>query len=266
MGVSGSAPATPTAPCNKHLAHVRDPRSPSAGILRTPIEVVSSPAGSPQPGPAEPAAGTSQDWDPRSPTPGISRTPMRAISSDSVDHLVKQLSEAFGAEAAPPEPAAAACPVEEAAAAEPARRSSPPPAAASGEEAERPPSPSPSAAPGRPARVAGPGFSSGKWLVSGVTYLQPPGPGSNTLKPVRRKTNNKIMATSGGTGRSPLSILQDDNSPSAPAPRQGKRHVLGENLGEKKEVTVDLSRSLKSGNCAWSNLNKENQQCPFVEN
>lgn len=39
MGVSGSAPATPTAPRNKHLAHLRDPRSPSAGILRTPIEV-----------------------------------------------------------------------------------------------------------------------------------------------------------------------------------------------------------------------------------
>ncbi|XP_074016256.1 cell division cycle-associated protein 3 isoform X2 [Numenius arquata] len=168
MGVSGSVPATPTAPRNKHLAHVRDPRSPSVGILRTPIEVVSSPVDSPQPGPAEPAVGTSQDWDPRSPTPGISRTPMRAVSSGS--------------------------------------------------------------------------------------------------KPIRRKTNNKIMATSGGTGRSPLSILQDDNSPGAPAPRQGKRHVLGENIGEKKEVIVDLSRSLKSGNCAWSNLNKENQQCPFVEN
>ncbi|XP_008944286.1 PREDICTED: cell division cycle-associated protein 3, partial [Merops nubicus] len=84
-------------------------------------------------------------------------------------------------------------------------------------------------------------------------------------KPVKRKTNNKVMATS-GTGRPPLSILRDDNSPSAPTPRQGKRHVLGENLGEKKEVTVDLSRSIKSGNCTWSDLNKENQQCPFVEN
>lgn len=42
--------------------------------------------------------------------------------------------------------------------------------------------------------------------------------------------------------------------------------MLGENPGEKKEVTVDLSRSLKSGNCAWSDSNKENQQCPFVEN
>ncbi|KAF1487514.1 Cell division cycle-associated protein 3, partial [Eudyptula minor novaehollandiae] len=268
MGVSGSVPATPR---NKHLAHVRDPRSPTAGILRTPIEVVSSPAGSPQPGPAEPAAGTSQDRDPRSPTPGISRTPMRAASGDSVDRLVKQLSEAFGAETAPQEPAppGAACPAEEPAAEEPARWSSPSAggpgtAAPSGEEAERPPSPS--AALARPARVAAPGFS-GKCSVWWVTQprLRVPG-GLHGSKPVRRKTNNKVMATSGGTGRSPLSILQDDNSPSAPAPRQSKRHMLGENLGEKKEVTVDLSRSLKSGNCAWSDLNKENQQCPFVEN
>ncbi|NXW06437.1 CDCA3 protein, partial [Fregetta grallaria] len=257
MGVSGSAPA---ALCNKHLAHVSDPRSPSAGILRTPIEVVSSPAGSPQPDPAEPAAGTSQDRDPRSPTPGISRTPMRAATSDSVDRLVKQLSEVFGAEAAPQEPAprGAACPAEELAAEEPARGSSPP--APSGEEAERPPSPS--AAPARAARLAGPGFSSGKCSVWGV---KAPCAWRAARKPVRRKTNNKVMATSGGTGRSALSILQDDNSPSAPAPRQGKRHVLGENPGE-KELTVDLSRSLKSENCAWSDLNKENQQCPFVEN
>ncbi|XP_058703983.1 cell division cycle-associated protein 3 [Poecile atricapillus] len=234
MGVSGSAPATPAAPRNKHLAHVSDPRSPTAGILRTPIEVVSSPAGSPQPSPAEPLAGTGQERDPRSPTPGISRTPMRAVSSDSVDRLVKQLSEAFGTETATLEPApqGAAGPAEE-----PARRGSPP----AGEAAERPPSPS-TARPGRPAGHGPPSVS----------------------KPIRHKPNNKFMATSGGTGRSPLSILQDDNSPSAPAPRQGKRHVLGENLGEKKEV--DPSRSLKSGNCTWSDLNKENQQCPFVEN
>ncbi|XP_050187985.1 cell division cycle-associated protein 3 isoform X2 [Myiozetetes cayanensis] len=168
MGAAGSAPATPAAPRNKHLAHVSDPRSPTAGILRTPIEVVSSPAGSPQPSPAEPPAAAVQERDPRSPTPGISRTPMRAVSSGD--------------------------------------------------------------------------------------------------KPVRHKPNNKIMVTSGGTGRSPLSILRDDNSPSTPAPRQGKKHVFGENLGEKKEVTVDLSKSLKSGSCAWNDLNKENQQCPFVEN
>ncbi|NXD43979.1 CDCA3 protein, partial [Copsychus sechellarum] len=250
MGVSGSAPATPAAPHNKHLAHVSDPRSPTAGILRTPIEVVSSPAGSPQPSPAESLAGTDQERDPRSPTPGISRTPMRAVSSDSVDRLVKQLSEAFGAEAGAPEPAPprAAGPAEE-----PARRSSPP--------AERPPSPG-TARPGRP---AGHGLPSGKcsvWADRAPCARSAARDGGE--QPIRHKPNNKFMATSGGTGRSPLSILRDDNSPSAPAPRQGKRHMLGENLGEKKEV--DLSRSLKSGNCAWSDLNKENQQCPFVEN
>uniref|UniRef100_A0A8B9GP64 Cell division cycle associated 3 n=1 Tax=Amazona collaria TaxID=241587 RepID=A0A8B9GP64_9PSIT len=238
MGVSGSTPVR-----SQRLAHVSDPRSPSAGILRTPIEVVSSPGCSPPPGPAELAASTTQDRDPRSPTPGIFRTPMRAVSSDSVDCLVKQLSEVFRtkAESREPAPPAAAYPAEE-----PARRSPSEVAILSGEAAERPPSPS--AVPARPARAAGAGFFS---------------VGS---KPIRYKTNNKILATSGGTGRSPLSILQDDNSPSAPAPRQGKRHMLGESLGEKKEVMVDLSRSLKSGNCAWSDLNKENQQCPFVEN
>ncbi|NWX43512.1 CDCA3 protein, partial [Steatornis caripensis] len=259
MGVSGSALATPG---SARLAQVSDPRSPSAGILRTPIEVVSSPANSPQPGPAEPAAGTSQARDPRSPTPGIFRTPLRAISSDSVDRLVKQLSDAFGATAALPAPRGATRPAEETA------QRSPPPAggpeaaaAAPGEEAERPPSPG--AASARTPRAAGPGFSSGECSPCHdmLCFLLSVG-----SKPVRRKTNNKIMVTSGGTGRSPLSILQDDNSPSAPAPRQGKRHVLGENLGEKKEVTVDVNRSLKSGNCAWNDLNKENQQCPFVEN
>ncbi|NXX50235.1 CDCA3 protein, partial [Tricholaema leucomelas] len=249
MGVSGSAPATPPVLRNKHLAHVSDPRSPSAGIPRTPIEVVSSPMGSPQPSPAEPAVNISQDWDPRSPTPGIFRTPMRAAWSDSVDHLVKQLGETFGAEAAAqePVPSGAACPAED-----PARRSSLPaggPGAAtvvSEEKVEAPPSPS--AAP---------------------TSLSPCCDTCFLLslgsKPMKRKTTTKVMAAAGGAGRSPLSILQDDNSPSAPAPRQGKRHVLGESLGE-KEVMVDPSRSLRSGNCAWSDLNKENQQCLFVEN
>ncbi|NXX79225.1 CDCA3 protein, partial [Urocolius indicus] len=283
MGVSGSAPATPR---NRHLAHVSDPRSPSAGILRTPIEVLSSPADSPQLGAAEPEPATGQGCDPRSPTPGISRTPMRTAASgkrrcaarvgglarrlasparllslfppppaDSVEHLVKQLSEAFGMEAAARQPAPPGAGCGEAAE-EPAWRNAAPaaapePAACTVEQTERPPSP---AATPQTIQIQDP------FCDPLMCFLLSPG-----SKPVRRKANNKIMASSAGTGRSPLSILQDDNSPSAPASRQGKRHVLGENLGE-KEVTADLSRNLKPGNCAWSNLNKENQQCPFVEN
>ncbi|NXR13388.1 CDCA3 protein, partial [Semnornis frantzii] len=265
MGVSGSAPATPAALRNKHLAHVSDPRSPSAGIPRTPIEVVSSPVGSPQSGPAEPAVTIGQDRDPRSPTPGIFRTPTRATWSDTVDDLVKQLGETFGAEAAvqEPVPPGAACSAEE-----PARRSSLPaggPGVATVVSEEKVEAlPSPSAAPVWPARLAGHGFASGRCWEGGEARPRLRVP-CTSLKPMKRKPTTKVMAAAGGAGRSPLSILQDDNSPSAPASRQGKRHVLGENLGE-KELTVDPSRSLKSGNYAWSDLNKENQQCPFVEN
>lgn len=235
MGASGSAPATPVPGSlrNRHLAHVSDPRSPSAGILRTPIEVVSSPAGSPQPGPAQ--AGV-QDADPRSPTPGIYRTPMKDTPSDSVECLVRQLGEAFAVETVTPEP--------------------PPPVAARALE--------------EPALQGAVELQPGRGLEPGCEAAARPhrcaGPGLATGgKHIRRKASNKILATSGGIVRSPFSILQDDNSPSAPVQRQAKKHILGENPGE-KEVAVDLSRSLKAGNCAWSDLNKENQHCPFVEN
>nr|XP_038036308.1 cell division cycle-associated protein 3 [Anas platyrhynchos] len=224
MGAAGSAPATPAPPRARRPEHVRDPRSPSAGILRTPIEVLSSPAApSPQHGPAA---------DPRSPTPGISRTPMKEALSDSLQRLVEQLSEAFGAHSESP---VAARPRQE-------------PAAAPRGEAERPPSPAACCeATPKAARSAGTAPAAGS-------------------KYARRKAGNKILVTSGGNSRSPFSVLQDDNSPSASAPRQVKRHVLGENLGEKEIVAADLSRNLKAGNCPWSDLNKENQQCPFVEN
>lgn len=88
---------------------------------------------------------------------------LRPSPAESLDRLVRQLNEAFGAEAAAREPGPAS-PDEEPVVEEPARRSSPP-AAAPGDEAERPPSPS--AAPARPGRLAGPGFSSGKWGVWG---------------------------------------------------------------------------------------------------
>ncbi|XP_015728276.1 cell division cycle-associated protein 3 [Coturnix japonica] len=194
---------------------------------------MSSPSSSPMPGAAHTGC---QGADPRSPTPGISRTPMKDTPSDSVECLVRQLGEAFAIDAATPEPPppAAARVLEE-----PAQRG------AVELQPEKGPETSCEAA-ARPHRCAGPGLA----------------PGS---KHVRRKANNKILATSGGTVRSPFSILQDDNSPSAPVQRQAKKLILVENAGE-KEVAADLSRNLKAGNCAWSDMNKENQQCSFVEN
>ncbi|CAM4433343.1 cell division cycle-associated protein 3 [Lepidochelys kempii] len=268
MGAAESFPATPTSKpfLNKHLAHVSDPRSPTPGILRTPIEVESSPQRSPLAEPQEvvTAAEQSQSWDPRSPTLGISRTPMKAVMADTINCLVKQLSEAFGAETMEqeslleepldqgPNLGAACAPEEETNGKNlrgegSARDASQEKIPMWGEE-KQPPSNTCTQPVMRPAHFTDPPRTSGG-------------------KPTRRKASNKVLAASGGTGRSPLSILQDDNSPSTLTPRQGKRHPsLSENPREWKEVAADPGCSLKSGGRAWNNLNKENQHCHLVEN
>ncbi|XP_060679154.1 cell division cycle-associated protein 3 [Hemiscyllium ocellatum] len=111
MGTSGSTCAeTPLRPPhrNRHLAHALDPRSPSAGILRTPIEVLSQPS----PGDAggrqevEQAAtaappvraggpSTPRPPDPRSPTPGVVRTPFAFSVTARLSRLARQLSGVF---------------------------------------------------------------------------------------------------------------------------------------------------------------------------
>ncbi|XP_043935542.1 cell division cycle-associated protein 3 [Protopterus annectens] len=92
---------TPVRPLvNKHLANTADPRSPTAGIVRTPIEVEGTPKSSEveEQYDEEVVLGRVellQGSDPRSPTPGIERTPVKSTLSDSLNCLVKQLSEVF---------------------------------------------------------------------------------------------------------------------------------------------------------------------------
>lgn len=118
--------------------------------------------------PLRPEKATGQSWAALPALHPFLLLPLPPSPSDSVDHLVKQLGETFGAEAAAqePVPSGAACPDEDS-----ARRSSLPAegpeavAVVSEEKAEAPPSPG--AGPVWPARPAGHGFFSGKCWVGG---------------------------------------------------------------------------------------------------
>ncbi|KAF7238135.1 Cell division cycle-associated protein 3 [Varanus komodoensis] len=264
MGASESSPATPTCKplLNRHLGHVSDPRSPTAGILRTPIEVDSSPQATPLSlGKQDELVANNQNpnWDPRSPTPGISRTPMKAVVADTMNCLVKQLSEVFM-----PENMEEELPLEEShhesqtsevtfATEETSREKAAPrdtsqesPLGTEGERNEPLHSSVSVVAATRPAHLA--------------SVLHPTG-----SKPTRRRGNNKILATSMGPGRSPLSILQDDNSPNSLASHQIKRcPSVADDQAERKEGGLSAGRS-KAGSYNWNSLNKENQQRHVVE-
>ncbi|XP_045410419.1 cell division cycle-associated protein 3 isoform X2 [Lemur catta] len=267
MGSAKSVPVTPAGPPphNKHLARVADPRSPSAGILRTPIQVESSPQSSLPAGEQLEGPKHAQDSDPRSPTLGIARTPMKTNNGDPPSPLVKQLSEIFETEASksnlPPEPI---LPLE---------------STSSSSELDLPLGtqlsledqipvwnqtelPSKQVFSKDEARQATEtpvaSHSSDKPLRDAET------PRSSGSKRNRRKPNGKVL------GRSPLTILQDDNSPGTLTPRQGKRpSLLSENVRELKEGAILGTGQLqKTGGRAWEqgqDHDKENQNFPLVE-
>nr|XP_060618601.1 cell division cycle-associated protein 3 [Anolis sagrei ordinatus]XP_060618602.1 cell division cycle-associated protein 3 [Anolis sagrei ordinatus] len=264
MGASESCPATPTCKplLNKHLAYVHDPRSPTAGILRTPIEVQNSPQESPLTilKDHDDVIADKQDlsWDPRSPTPGISRTPMKDVLADVLSSPVKQLSEAFLTEnmeeklsleeshhevQKPDMKSVTEVASEETKCVEVSQGD---PLGAEEEKNERPPTSV--AAVAKPAPL--------------TSALPPAG-----VKPTRRRVNNKMRTVSTGAGRPPLSILQDDNSPSALLPHQSKRGLsVADGQVELKEGMFNSGRILKAGGCNRPSFNKENQRQHLLEN
>ncbi|XP_039073462.1 cell division cycle-associated protein 3 [Hyaena hyaena] len=263
MGSAKSSPVTPARPPphNKLLARVADPRSPSAGILRTPIQVESSPQPTLPAGEQLESPNEAQGSDPRSPTLGIARTPMKTSGGEPPGPLAKQLNEVFETEASksslPPE---SILPLE----------------AISSSELDLPLGtqfsledqmplwsqaelPSKEEA-GQPSHT--PTASQG----SDRPLKDPETPRSSGSKHNRRKANGKVL------GRSPLTILQDDNSPGTLTPRQGKRPPpLSENARTLKEGAIPgTGRLLETGGRVWEqgqDQDKENQHFPnLVEN
>ncbi|KAM6161375.1 cell division cycle-associated protein 3 isoform 2-T2 [Erethizon dorsatum] len=264
MGSAKSVPATPARPPphNKHLARVADPRSPSAGIQRTPIQVESSPQTSLPAREDLEDPKQAQDSDPRSPTLGIARTPMKTTNPESP--LVKQLSEVFETEASksnlPPEPVLALGAVSPSELdlsmdtqlsledqTKPWNQTRLPSKQVLSKEEARQPTETPVAS-----------------QSSDKPSRDPETPQSSGSKHNRRKQNSKVL------GRSPLTILQDDNSPGTLTLRQGKRpSPLSDNVRELKEGAIlGTGRLLKTGGRAREPVqdhDKENQHFSLVE-
>uniref|UniRef100_I3MTX6 Cell division cycle associated 3 n=1 Tax=Ictidomys tridecemlineatus TaxID=43179 RepID=I3MTX6_ICTTR len=244
MGSAKSVPVTPARapPHNKHLARVADPRSPSAGIQRTPIQVESSPQSSLPAGEQLKCPKQALDSDPRSPTLGIARTPMKTSSADPPPASVLPLGVPSSSELDLPLDTQLSLEDQVL----PWNDTELPSKQVSSQEDARHPTETPVAS-----------------QSSDKLSKDPESPRSSGSKLSRRKPN-KVL------GRSPLTILQDDNSPGTLTPRQGKRpSPLSENVRELKEGAIlGTGRLLKTGGRAWEqgqDHDKENQHFALVE-
>ncbi|XP_040293515.1 cell division cycle-associated protein 3 [Bufo bufo] len=226
---------TPSRPLrNRHLSHVIDPRSPSVGIPRTPIEVAESPRSSHVAAQEEEMAEPSAVNDPRSPTHGIARTPLRPSLQASLNLLAKQLSEVFVSEDSGIEGSPEAN--LEAPEDHPVTEALPPPAEEEVKVVAEETVISPVASPAEPPPTA---------------VQQKPRGRSPGTKNVRQRPRKALVSTA--YGRSPLKVLQDDNSPStAVQNRQVKK------IPFQSEQPSSL-RTLKISHWEMSH-NKENAQ------
>ncbi|XP_016077324.1 PREDICTED: cell division cycle-associated protein 3 isoform X2 [Miniopterus natalensis] len=231
MGSAKSVPVTPVRPPphNKHLARVADPRSPSAGIQRTPIQVESSPQPNLTAGEQLEHPNQAQDSDPRSPTLGIARTPMKTSGGEPILPLEapssSELDLPLGTQHSPEDQMPHGSQTEH-----PSKQ------VFSEEET------------GQPSET----LMASQGLDKHMRDPETPRPSGS--KRNRRKPNGKVL------GRSPLTILQDDNSPGTLTPRQGKRpSPLSENVRELKEGAI-------LGTGRLLDHDKENQHFALVKN
>ncbi|MEE6512291.1 hypothetical protein FKM82_019246 [Ascaphus truei] len=236
---------TPSRPlCNRHLSHVTDPRSPTAGIHRTPIEIGGSARITPQS--TEEVQEPTVTPDPRSPTHQIARTPLRPSIPVSIDLLAKQLNEVFVAEdsgmegcsvvgSGPETPPSAEQGGEEA----PAEEVD---GGAQDEQAEGPAA--------EPTLSAEPASHVGQ-----SQRARGKSPRAAGGKNARQRSRKGLVSVA--PGRSPLKILQEDNSPNTGVQqRQGKKLSF---LPEGGREPVSSLRALKISHSSWERShNKEN--------